>query len=191
MQARLQVECRSRPTAAIRTRQDLQPSPKLSIVERGPKRFEGRKLGILVTDGADAAILSALIAAVTREKAVYEIIAPKIAGVATSDGKWVEARQKIDGGPSVLYDAVAVLPSKDGVADLVKEASARDFVADAFAHCKFIGHSEAAMPLLEKAGITDNLDQGVMALASEKDVGAFVAELGKLRVWGREPSVRL
>jgi catalase len=177
--------------AAVRTRQDLQPSPKLSIVENGPKRFEGRKLGILVTDGADAAILSALIAAVTREKAVYEIIAPKIAGVATSDGKWVEAHQKIDGGPSVLYDAVAVLPSKDGVADLVKEASARDFVADAFAHCKFIGHSEAAVPLLEKAGITDNLDQGVMALVSEKDVGAFVAELGKLRVWGREPSVRL
>ena len=32
------------------------PSPKLSIVENGPQRFEGRKLGILVTDGTDAAL---------------------------------------------------------------------------------------------------------------------------------------
>ena len=41
--------------AAMPTRQDLDASPKLSIVENGPQRFEGRKLGILVTDGTDAA----------------------------------------------------------------------------------------------------------------------------------------
>jgi catalase len=40
--------------AAMPTRQDLEPSPALSIIERGPKRFEGRKLGILITDGVDA-----------------------------------------------------------------------------------------------------------------------------------------
>jgi catalase len=177
--------------AAVPTRQDLDASPKLSIVENGPKRFEGRKLGILVTDGTDAALLNALIAAVTGEKAVYEIIAPKITGVQTSDGKWVEAHQKIDGGPSVLYDAVVVLPSADMIADLIRESTARDFVADAFAHCKFIGYSEAAMPLLEKAGITDNLDQGVVKLGAEKDVKTFIGELGKLRVWAREPSVKL
>jgi catalase len=177
--------------AAVPTRQDLDASPKLSIIENGPKRFEGRKLGILVTDGTDATLLNALISAVTAEKAVYEIIAPKITGVRTSDGKWVEAHQKIDGGPSVLYDAVAVLPSADMIADLVKESAARDFVADAFAHCKFIAYSDAAMPLLEKAGIADNLDQGVMKLGAEKDVKAFVGELGKLRVWGREPGVKL
>ena len=41
--------------AAVPTRQDLDPSPALSIVQNGPKRFEGRKLGILVSDGTDAA----------------------------------------------------------------------------------------------------------------------------------------
>ena len=40
------------------TRQDLEPSQALSIVERGPKRFEGRKLGILVTDGVDAMLVN-------------------------------------------------------------------------------------------------------------------------------------
>ena len=46
--------------AAMPTRQDLDPSSALSIVENGPERFEGRKLGILVTEGSDADLLKAL-----------------------------------------------------------------------------------------------------------------------------------
>ena len=41
--------------AAMPTRKDLPVSAALSIVENGPNRFEGRKLGILLTEGADAA----------------------------------------------------------------------------------------------------------------------------------------
>ncbi|WP_062944665.1 catalase [Rhizobium leguminosarum] len=177
--------------AAMPTRQDLEPSPALSIVERGPKRFEGRKLGILVSDGADAAIFKALLAEITEQKATFEVIAPKIGGVTLSDGNWIEAHQMIDGGPSVLYDAVALLPSVEGTGDLLKEATARDFVADAFVHCKFIGYVETALPLMQKAGIADSLDEGVIALGAAKDVTAFIKALGKLRVWGREPSVKL
>ncbi|TAY98470.1 catalase [Rhizobium leguminosarum] len=177
--------------AAMPTRQDLEPSPALSIVERGPKRFEGRKLGILVSDGADAAIFKALLAEITEQKATFEVIAPKIGGVTLSDGNWIEAHQMIDGGPSVLYDAVALLPSAEGTGDLLKEATARDFVADAFVHCKFIGYVETALPLMQKAGIADSLDEGVIALGAAMDVTAFIKALGKLRVWGREPSVKL
>lgn len=177
--------------AAMPTRQDLEPSPALSIVERGPKRFEGRKLGILVSDGTDAAIFKALLAAITEQKATFEVIAPKIGGVTLSDGNWIEAHQMIDGGPSVLYDAVALLPSAEGTGELLKEATARDFVADAFVHCKFIGYVETALLLMQKAGIADALDEGVIALGAAKDVTAFIQALGKLRVWGREPSVKL
>ncbi|MBY5351126.1 catalase [Rhizobium leguminosarum] len=177
--------------AAMPTRQDLEPSPALSIVERGPKRFEGRKLGILVSEGTDAAIFKALLAEITEQKAAFEVIAPKIGGVTLSDGNWIEAHQMIDGGPSVLYDAVALLPSAEGTGDLLKEATARDFVADAFVHCKFIGYVETAQPLMQKAGIADSLDEGVIALGAAKDVTTFIKALGKLRVWGREPSVKL
>ncbi|TBA89883.1 catalase [Rhizobium ruizarguesonis] len=177
--------------AAMPTRQDLEPSPGLSIIERGPKRFEGRKLGILVSDGTDAAIFKALLAEITEQKATFEVIAPKIGGVTLSDGNWIEAHQMIDGGPSVLYDAVALLPSAEGTGDLLKEATARDFVADAFVHCKFIGYVETALPLMQKAGIADSLDEGVIALGAAKDVTTFIKALGKLRIWGREPSVKL
>lgn len=177
--------------AAMPTRQDLDPSPALSIVERGPKRFEGRKLGILVTDGVDAKLLKGLTSAIMKEKAVFEIIAPKVGGVTASDGSWVEAQHMIDGGPSVLFDAVALLTSAVAIDDLVKEATARDFVADAFQHCKFIGYDQSALPLLEKACIADALDEGILPLPGEEGLSAFVSELGKLRVWGREPSVKL
>jgi catalase len=177
--------------AAMPTRQDLDESPALSIVLRGPKRFEGRKLGILVTDGVDAALVKAAVAAVTKAKASFEIIAPKVGGVTASDGKWLDAHQMIDGGPSVLYDAVMLLTSPEGTEELVREATARDFVADAFSHCKYIGYVEAALPLMQKAGIADALDEGTISLSAAKDVTAFFEEIGKLRVWGREPSVKL
>ena len=48
---------------------------------------------------------------------------------------------------------------------LAQEPAARDFVADAFAHCKFIGYVEAALPLFEKAGVPDSRDDGCIALA--------------------------
>ena len=91
--------------------------------------------------------------------------------------------------PSVLYDAVALLPSEAGTAQLLQHAPARDFVADAFQHCKFIGHTAAAKPLLDKAGVQP--DAGIVPIASKKDVDAFVGALGALRLWDREPKVKL
>jgi catalase len=112
--------------AALPTRQDLDPSPALSIVENGPKRFEGRKLGILVSDGSDAGLLKALKGALEKAGAIYEIIAPRVTGVKASDGSWIDADQMIDGGPSVLYDAVALLPAAAAIDDLLQESAARD-----------------------------------------------------------------
>jgi catalase len=177
--------------AAMPTRQDLESSAALSIIENGPERFEGRKLGILVTDGTDASLLKGLKTALTKAGATFEIIAPKVGGAKASDGSWIEADQMIDGGPSVLYDAIALLPAEAAMDDLVQESTARDFVADAFAHCKFIGYVEAVMPLFDKAGIADSLDEGCIALKSSKDVAGFIATLGKLRLWSREPNVKM
>ena len=178
--------------AAVPTRQDLEAAPKLSIVDNGPQRFEGRKLGILVTDGTDAAILKALKKALDKEGASFEIIAPKVGGARANDGSWIEADQMIDGAPSVLYDAVALLPGEAAMDALMQESTARDFVADAFAHCKFIGHVASAVPLFGKAGIGDgDIDEGFVALDSPKNAIGFVDGLGKLRVWAREPNVKM
>jgi catalase len=176
--------------AARPTRQDLAPSPALSIILNGPRSFAGRKVGVLVTDGVDSNVLAALTAAVKAEGALVEIVAPHVGGVEAGDGSWVEAKQKLDGGPSVLYDAVALLPSQEGAALLSREAAARDFVADAFAHCKFIGYTEAALPLFAKAGVPEGLDGGFIALAGAEDCTKFVTKCRELRLWEREATVK-
>ena len=177
--------------AAQPTRQDLGQSPALSIVQRGPQSFAGRKLGVLLTDGADAGIFDALTKAVAKADAVLEVVAPKIAGVILSDGALVPAKQKIDGGPSVFFDAVAVVASADGAALLARDAAAKDFVNDAFAHCKFIGYSAEAQVLFERAGLAGQLDDGCIALGSAKDAKLFLDALGQLRFWPRETAVDL
>jgi len=167
---------------------DLPPSPALSILENGPKDFKGRKLGILVTDGSNADLLKALEKAVADEGAMLEIVAPKIGGITDSAGTEWPVQQKVNGGPSVLYDAVAVLPSADGATLLSGEATAKDFVSDAFAHAKFIAYVEAAGPLLEKAGLTA-MDGGCVMLQTPSDAERFVQMCRKLRFWDREPAV--
>ena len=64
--------------------------------------------------------------------------------------------------------------------------AARDFVADAFAHGKFIGYVEAALPLFEKAGVSDSRDDGCIVLAGPADCAAFVMTCRQLRFWARE-----
>lgn len=167
------------------TRMDLPPSDALSIVKRITGSFEGRKLGILVTDGASAALVAALIDKVKAINAVYEIVAPRIAGAELDDGTMVEAKQKIDGGPSVLYDAVALVVSEAGARTLAKDKTALDFVNDAFAHGKFIGHTAAATPLFQKAGV-EQADDGIILLETPDDVPEFLLACGQLRMWDRE-----
>lgn len=172
--------------AALGTRPDLKPSPALSIVQNGPNRFEGRKLGIMLTEGADAAIFNALKAAVKKAGGACEVIAPEIGGVDLSDGSAVAGDQMVGGGPSVLYDAVALVFGPGTGEELTQKPAACDFVADAFAHCKFMALSPEALPLVKKVGIENSLDDGVVHLGASKDVKEFVALLGKLRHWKRE-----
>lgn len=170
---------------------DMPPSDALSILKNGPSSFKGRKLGILLTDGSSAKTVAAITKSVEAVGGVWEIIAPKIGGVTLDDGSAMAAKQKIDGGPSVLYDAVAILPSEAGAALLAGDAAAKDFASDAFAHCKFIGHNPEAKTLFVKARIPAELDGGFVAISSSNDVKSFVDQLSKLRFWDREMNVDL
>ena len=170
---------------------DLPASDALSILKRPLPKFEGRKFGLLMSDGADAVLFKALTDAIKAEGAIFEVIAPHIGGVKLSDGALLPADQKIDGGPSVLYDAVAVLVSEEGAAMFSKDKTAKDFVNDAFAHCKFIAHTEAASMLFEKAGVAEDMDEGFIALAGPKDAKAFVETCRNVRLWSREMKVDL
>ena len=183
---RLGLDQMPKPAPAARpTRTDLPESKALSIVLNGPESFKGRTLGVLVTDGVDASLLAALRSAVEGEGAVLKLVAPKIGGVVDSDGSHHPADEKIGGGPSVLFDAVVLLPGADSAAALIDNPGAHDFLGDAFAHCKFIGHGAAADPLIS-VGLANKLDAGFHPLPDADAVHKFLKACGKLRFWDRE-----
>ena len=122
---------------------------------------------------------------------MMEIVAPQVGGITASDGSFIEADEQVDGGPSVLFDAVALLPSLAGATELAGRASAKDFVNDAFAHCKFIAHTSAAEVLFAKAGVADDMDEGFVSLSSAKDATTFVEACRAIRLWAREMKVDL
>jgi catalase len=164
--------------------QDLEPSPALRIVNgpRAPTDIKGHVIGVLVADGSDAAAVDKLKAAIKKAGATAKVIAPKIGGAKGADGTLIPADGQLAGTPSVTVDAVALVLSDTGCAALLKEAAAVQFVMDAFGHLKAIGATEAAKPLLDKAGVEP--DEGVVGLGAD-----FIAAAAQ-RFWAREPRVR-
>ena len=117
-----------------------------------------------------------------RKKGKSVLVAPKVGGAKLSDGSMKKADGQLAGMPSQIFDAVAIILSEDGCAAMLKEAAAVQWAMDAFGHLKAIGASDAAQPLLAKAGVEP--DQGVT------DLGASFVKAAMLRFYDREPSVR-
>ena len=176
--------------AAVTTkpmRTDLKPSPALSILAKAKPTFAGRTVGCLVSEDADMAMVDALRASVKKAGGLLKIIAPKIGGVIAANGQPIEADFQLAGGPSVLFDAVAIMVGPKGAEALTREAAAVAFVHDAFRHLKVIGHTDAATDLLMKAGLLVG-DAGVITLAGTPD--RFIEAAQRGRIWARERAVR-
>ncbi len=176
--------------AAVEPR-DMDESPALSILKKMQPTLEGRTLGFLVSDGADAALVAALQKAAKGVGANVRIIAPKIAGATLSDGTLLPADFRVDGGPSCLFDAVAVVASDDGAAELAAMAPAQDFVRDAYGHLKVIAATANTSALFAKAGLGKaDMDEGCITLAKRGDAAAFVETAANGKIWAREPKLR-
>jgi catalase len=175
-------------TPAREPRRDLPPSAALSILRRGPDSFAGRVIGVLITNGADAGQIANLRAAAAHEDATVELVTPAAGGVDASDGTLLPGQQ-VDGAPSVRYDAVAVIAGEGGARSLAGNPAARDFLTDAYAHCKFIARTSGAAPLFEAAGVGAGgampADDGIVSL-EEHSAADFVARCRQLRFWDRE-----
>lgn len=167
---------------------DLEPSPALSLIAKAPATLRGRKIGVLITDGFDPDILASLRNAAKSEKARVELIAPKIGGAQDRSGQLTPADHSLSGGPSIFFDAVAILATEEEAKKLSTDAGAVNWVRDAFGHLKVIGHTTAAEILLEAASVEK--DDGVIPLGDKKSVGAFIQAAKRGRIWDREPKLR-
>ena len=183
--AGLAMDLPAKADAAVKP-MDMDASPALRIIGKYPETLNGRAVAILVTDGADGAVVNAVKKAALAEGASVKIVAPKVGGVKLKDGKLLPVDGQLAGTPSVLFDAVALVVSEAGCDQLLMESAAVDFVSNAFVHLKAIGFTAEAQPLLDKANVEP--DAGIVDLAAGAD--RFVPP-ARTRQWDREPKVRM
>jgi catalase len=162
---------------------DLDPSPALRLYGKYEPTLKGRKVGVLLADGFDAKLQSALVAAIKKEGATPAIIAPKVGGVMDSTGKKMAAEMALSGSPSVLFDAVAVLAGANGDKALSVEPDAISFLMDADRHLKAIAF--AGIPTLAKKTQVPGI-VGVTELRGAGDISKFIEFARNGKVWKRD-----
>ncbi|MBM6545296.1 catalase [Janibacter sp. YIM B02568] len=172
--------------AAVAARTDLEPTPATSILANAKDTFEGRKLGILVGEDADGAVVDGLRSAVTKAGGQVDVVAIAVGGEQLKGGKKVVADHAVAGGPSVLFDAVAIVTGDAGAKKLADEPAARDFLTDAFTHFKVIGLTTEAAPLVSAAGLDGKLDDACLTLGAAKTRAEFVTRCAGPRAWDRD-----
>ena len=170
--------------AAAKPVQKMDPSPALQIIGKMKDTLMGRKIGILIANGSDGAVIKKIKKTATDAGAAVKIVAPKVGGVKLADGSMLTADGQLAGTPSVLFDAVAVILSDEGAKTLSMESAAIDFVRDAFGHLKAIAVDKGGQSLLQIANVKN--DAGVV---DTNDKDTFIAA-AKTRQWNREKSVR-
>ena len=184
--------------AAAPTRMDLVAMPSLSIGANPPDSFKGRVLGVMASDGFDGQLLADLRKAISEEGGLVKVIGPRIGGVLCSNDDLHPVDERIGGAPSVLFDAVALIPGTDS---LTLNPAARNFVTDAFQHCKYIGWAEGASVLISELGLaryaedsanqdSANHDPALCALTDAASARAFVRACRALRHWPREAAFK-
>jgi putative intracellular protease/amidase len=133
-------------------------------------------------------IQDAMRTAAEAESVTVDVVAAKIGGATSSGGSLVSADQKLDGAPSVLYDAVVIAASEPGAAELAAIPAARDFVTDAYAHRKFFGYTAPTVTLFSACGLKEGLDDGFVEFGTNRAAAKdFLARCRQIRFWARQP----
>ena len=172
------------PATAVETK-DAKVSPALQIIGKMKDTLKGRTVGILIHDGSDAAAIKSVKKAVEAAGGGVKLVATRVGGIKLSDGKSTAADGQLDGTPSLIFDAVALVLSPAAGKQLAGVAAAVDFAREAFGHLKAIAADEGAQAVLAAGGISK--DAGVV---DTDDTKAFI-KAAKTRQWEREAKLRM
>ena len=163
---------------------NLKPSPALQLIANMKDTLQGRTVGLLIAAGSDKRSIDAITQAVIKAGAKLKVLAQKIGKLSLGDDSLCIVDGQLAGSPSVMFDAIVILLSDDGAANLSKDASAIDFTRDAYSHLKAIGLDQGGHTLFNAASLT--IDDGVIEI---DHLDQFITA-AKTRQWNREARVR-
>lgn len=169
------------PTVPV---QDLPVSPAIQLIGKAKPTLEGRCVGILVAEGSNAEMLQKYKDAITKEKATFKVVAPKL-NVTLNNGETITADGQLAGTPSIVFDAVVSIIMPEQAKKLAKDSACIGWFNDAYAHLKAIAYCGATDEFILTPQHIEK-DASVVAL---KDIDTFI-EKAKSREWEREPKVR-
>ncbi|MGV3459762.1 MAG: catalase [Flavobacterium sp.] len=172
-----------------------QPSNALSMVNNPTvtDSIETRQVAFVCGEGVNEQSVNALRKALEAKGAAAKIIGPHAGAIKGDAGSEIKVDFAFFSSSSVLFDAVYV-PSTANSAALENNANVREFINDAFRHCKVIGFDKGLDGLIAKTAIG-------MAESKAKDAipgiifntgtakaftESFTTQMGRHRIWERE-----
>ena len=164
---------------------ELEASAPLSLFNfPGDGSIAGRRVALLVADGADAAALQSVYDALVGAGAGPRYLGARLGKVKSAKGAPIEIEATLETMPSPMWDAVVIDASANALAQV---GSAVEFVKEQFRHCKSMLLLGDCAVLLAAAGIAAPDDAGVIEARSRQHASAaFIAAIGKHKHYERE-----
>lgn len=175
------------------------PSPALSMVDNPTvtPSIETRQVAFLCTEGVTEKSVNALKKALEAKGAAAKIIGPHAGTIWTDIGNELKTDFAFFSSSSVLFDAVYV-PSAENVISLAENDNVIEFINDAYKHCKVIGFDSGLEELIDKTTIGNKLKSGKDEIlpgviinngTPKAFTDDFTTQMGKHRIWEREPKI--
>jgi len=154
----------------------------------GDGGIAGRRIALLVADGADATSLQATYDALIGAGAGPRYLGARLGQVKAMKGAAIEIEATLETMPSPMWDALVIDASADA---LSKVGQAVEFVKDQFRHCKSILVLGSVPALRAAAGIAEPVDAGFIdaaadGLSTRDAIAAFAKAVGRHKHYERE-----
>jgi catalase len=147
---------------SVRIEPEVTTSTPLSLMARpGDGSIAGRKVAVLVADGAVGQGVLDVQARLLEMGAVARFVAPRIGPVSTEDGTSLEADASLENEPGFLFDALVLPDGAGAVVTLAADGHTMECIRDQFRHCKTIVALGTGADLLDIAGVPRVLASGV------------------------------
>jgi len=174
-------------------KQNAGPSDALSMIKNPTlsDTIATRQIAFLCSENVNGASVATMKQSLENAGAVVKVIGPHLGELVQEDGGMLKVDQSYLIAASVLFDGVFV-PAGKGILQLKTNSDVKEFINDAFKHCKFIAAEGEGLEVLGATNaMIDSKPADMGVLAFDKSGGKqlpsiFVKALGTHRFWERE-----
>nr|MBI1229123.1 catalase [Cytophagales bacterium] len=160
----------------------------LSIIKNVKNADKSRKIGFISTGAYSSDRLKSITEKVEMAGSKLMVVAPTLGNIRNSEGHKVKVDETLFNTASVLYDAIIVGDEAKSSEEILANSKVKEFVMDAFNHCKPILVLSDATTFIDELGLPCCREsmKSAAELYIDTDTDTFMASLRKHRHWERE-----